>query len=188
MVASAYRMFAERGYGVPLGEVAADAGVSVQNLYLLFQNKQNLVHEALQLAVLGDDQPEPPHRRPWFQEVVNAARPGPAIRVWVDNTLPIYARVAPLAGMFQSEPEVADIWANSERLRYEGFLEVMQLVATKGRFRKGVDMAQAADVIFVLLSPMVYQEFVGGRGWKPEAWGAWVADLVTAALFVPARR
>lgn len=183
MVEAAYRLFAARGYGVPLTDVAAEANVSVQNVYFAFHNKQALVSEALQLAVLGDDRPEPPHRRPWFKKLADARDASTALKLWVDNTLPIYARVAPLSGMFLSEPELADMWAHSEQLRVEGFREVMTLVATKGKLRPGVGVDEATDVMFVLLSPVVYQEFVRGRGWTPERWGSWVARVVHQAAF-----
>jgi AcrR family transcriptional regulator len=183
IVEAAYQLFVERGYGVPLVEVAAAAGVSVQNLYVTFHNKQTLVQQTLQLAVLGDDRPVPPHERSWMRHLVEAPSPAKAIQVWVANTLPIYKRVAPLAGMFLAEPDLAEIWAHSELLRIEGFRQVMSLVADKGSFRPGLDVDSAADVMFVLLSPVVYQEFVGARGWDPERWSAWTADALSRLLF-----
>lgn len=185
IVEAAYRSFAAGGYGVALADIARDAGVSVQSIYVLFRNKHALVGDALQLAVLGDDEPTPPHRRPWFQGLVDAPDPRTAIAIWVDNTLPIYARVAPLAGMFLSEPAVADIWAGSEELRIDGFREVMALVAAKGALRPGVDVGAAAESMFVILGPLVYQEFVIGLGWPPDRWGAWATDVLTRALFEP---
>jgi AcrR family transcriptional regulator len=183
IVEAAYRLFVERGYGVPLAEVASEANVSVQNLYVAFRSKQVLVGEVLQLAVLGDDLPIPPHHRPWFRELLDAPDARSAISVWVVNTLPIYARVAPLAGMFLSEPELAEMWARSETLRIDGFRFAMEQVMPKGRPRAGVDLDGATDTMFALLGPLMYEELVGGRGWTPDRWGAWVTDLVVRALF-----
>jgi AcrR family transcriptional regulator len=185
IVEAAYRLFAEHGYAIPLVDIADAADVSVQTLYASFRTKPGLVGDVLQLAVHGDDLPEPPHRRPWFAELVAADEPGRAIGIWVANTLPIYARVAPLAGMFLSEPELASLWSRSEQLRLDGFREVMELVAAKGPLRQGVDLGRATDIMFVLLGPLVYPEFVGGRQWPAERWGAWVTDTLTTALFEP---
>jgi AcrR family transcriptional regulator len=182
-VEAAYQQFVEGGYGVPLTDIAAAAGVSVQNLYLHFTNKQKLVQAVLQLAVLGDDIPVPPHERPWFQQVIDAATPAAAIAIWVENTLPIYARVAPLAGIFLSEPDLADMWAHSEQLRLEGFRHVADVVATKGKLRVGVDIGSAADVMFVLLSPLLYREFVNGRNWASARWGEWATHALADILF-----
>jgi AcrR family transcriptional regulator len=185
---AAYTSFVEKGYEVPLTDIAAAADVSVQNLYLLFSNKQNLVQAALEHAVLGDQHPVPPHEQPWFQELVRAPDPRSAIRIWVNNTLPIYRRVAPLAGMFLSEPSLADIWAHSEKLRIEGFRFAMGIVAQKGRLRPRINLDRATDVMFVLLSPIVYQEFVNGRGWTVSGWGKWTAETLTDTLFSPTER
>jgi AcrR family transcriptional regulator len=183
IVEAAYRLFSERGYGVALAEVAAAAGVSVQNLYLLFSNKQRLVQATLELAVLGDDSPVPPHERPWFRELAEAADPEAAIRIWVENTLPIYARVAPLAGMFLSEPSLESMWAHSEKLRVEGFRHAMEVVARKGRFPPGMNLDRATDIMFVLLSPVVYSEFVRGRGWSASGWSEWASHALAGMLF-----
>jgi AcrR family transcriptional regulator len=176
-------LFAERGYGVPLADVAAAAGVSVQGLYATFRNKQTLVAAVLELAVLGDAAPIPPHHQAWFRDLLEATDPKTAIRIWVENTLPIYARVAPLAGMFTSEPAVAAMWANSERLRIEGFREAMTAVAAKGTFRPGIDLDSATDVMFVILGPLVYQAFVRDRAWAPEGWGRWASATLAESLF-----
>jgi AcrR family transcriptional regulator len=186
IVEAAYRRFIEGGYGVPLADIAASANVSVQNLYVAFRNKQTLAGAVLELAVLGDDLPIPPHRRPWFQSLVDASDPGTALKIWVDNTLPIYARVAPLAGMFLAEPELTAIWANSEELRVDGFRYAMETVLAKGRGRPGYDLETATDTMFVLLSPLLYQELVGSRGWTAERWGTWVTDVLVRAIFVDA--
>jgi AcrR family transcriptional regulator len=184
MIEAAYRLFCEHGYGVPLTEVAASAGVSVQNVYLAFHNKRQLAREALQWAVHGPDLDLPPHEQPWFQRLLKSRDAADAIRIWVENTMPVYARVAPIAGMFLAEPELSDTWERSEKLRMFGFRQAMSAVAAKGKFRPGCDLDTAVQVMFVLLSPAVYQEFVRRLGWAPDRWGRWVADLLTRAIFV----
>src|ERR1700730_5010578 len=89
IVEAAYQLFVERGYGVPLVEVAAAAGVSVQNLYVTFHNKQTLVQQTLQLAVLGDDRPVPPHERSWMRHLAGARRAAQSIRACVRHTVPM---------------------------------------------------------------------------------------------------
>ena len=183
MVEAAYRLFCERGYGVPLSDIAAAAGVSVQNIYFAFGNKQTLVEEALKLAVLGDDLPLGPHERPWFQAVISATDPAVALKVFVDNTLPIYERVAPLASMFMSEPDLAELWAGSEKLRLDGFRYVTGVIAAKASLRAALDLAGATDLVFVLMSPATYREFVAGRGWTSERWASWTAASLAELLF-----
>ena len=182
-VDAAYRLFCERGYAVSLTEIAAAARVSVQNVYVSFRNKRNLAREALELAVHGPELDLPPHEQPWFQDVVAARDATAAIAVWVTNLLPIYARVAPLAPMFISEPELAEVWERSEELRMFGFTEVMKVVAPKGTLAPGLDDRAGVEVMFVLLSPLVYQEFVGRLAWRPERWGDFTTGLLATAIF-----
>src|SRR5437016_4737527 len=121
MVEAAYELFRQRGYAVPLTEVAEAAAVSVQNVYFTFQNKRRLAREVLQWAVHGPEVDRPPHEQPWFQQLLAASTASDAVGIWVENTLPVYARVAPLAGMFLAESELAETWDRSEMLRMYGF-------------------------------------------------------------------
>jgi hypothetical protein len=132
---------------------------------------------------MGPEIDLPPHEQPWFQELLSASSVSEAVRIWVENTLRVYARVAPIAGMFLSESELSEPWDRSEKLRMYGFRQAMTAIAPKGVFREGCDLETAVQVMFVLLSPLVYQEFVVRLRWPPARWGTWVADLMTRAIF-----
>lgn len=185
MVEAAYDLFAERGYNVPLAEVAERAGVAVQTVYFTFHNKATLMSAVLTLAVLGDDLPLAPHQRPWFDRLKAEPDPRKALRHMVDGTTDIFRRVAPLLGIFQTaDPELSLLWERSEKLRLEGYRSpVMQTLATKGRLRRGLDLDAAADILFVLLSPSVYREMVIQRSWAEDRWRKWIAELIAGALF-----
>jgi hypothetical protein len=79
--------------------------------------------------------------------------------------------------------ELTEAWDRSEKLRLSGFRCAMAAVAPKGRFRPGHDQNTAADVMFVMLSPLVYQECVDRLKWPVQRWSGWAADAVTRALF-----
>jgi len=181
IIEAAYKLFAERGWSVPLTAIAEEAGVAVQTLYFTFHTKVELLREALQLAVLGDEQPLPPHERPWFHAMVAEPSAARAIGMVVDNTAPIFARVAPLTGVFRSgDPEVAQMWARSEALRLDGYRIMTQAVARKGRLKVKLD--EATDILFVLLSPDLYWLIVMNRGWTPDRWRKWIAATLRGAL------
>jgi AcrR family transcriptional regulator len=185
VVEAAYRLFAERGYSVPLTAVAAQAGVAVQTVYFTFHTKVDLMREVLTFAVLGDDLPLAPHQRPWFEKLKDEPDPTKALRHMVDGTADIFERVAPLVGLFQTaDPELAEIWAVAEKLRLEGYRSpVMETLVKKGRLKAGLDLDSATDILFVLLSPEMYREVVGKRSWPHDRWRNWTADLVSGALF-----
>ena len=185
MLDAAGRLFAERGYSVPMTAIAEAAGVAVQTLYFTFHTKEALLGETLQLAVLGDELPLAPHQRPWFQELRAEGDPRRALAILVDSSQAIFERVGPLVGVFQSgEPEPAAIWAGSEKLRLEGFRDpVMKALAAKAPLRTGLDEEAATDILFVLLSPALYDQLVLRRGWPPDRWRAWITQTLGDAIF-----
>jgi AcrR family transcriptional regulator len=181
MVEAAYKLFSEQGWGVPLTAIAAEAGVAVQTIYFTFHTKIELLQATLQLAVLGDELPLAPHERPWFHAMVQEPDARKAIAMIVENTLPIFGRVAPLSGIFLSrDPEVAAMWAHSEKLRVDGYRILIEAVARKGPLK--VDLDEAVETVFVLMSPDLYWKAVSDRGWPPERWRRWLTDLLVAAL------
>jgi AcrR family transcriptional regulator len=181
MVEAAYKLFSERGWNVPLTAIAEEAGVAVQTLYFTFHTKVALLNEALALAVLGDDQPIPPHERPWFHAMAGEPDVRMAIAMVVDNTMPIFARVAPLARALRSgDPEIVAMWQRSEQLRHDGYRKLVQTIAKKAELAVGLD--EAVDIAFMLLSPDLYWMAVSERGWSPERWSSWLKRALADAL------
>lgn len=181
MVEAAYKLFSERGWNVPLTAIAEESGVAVQTLYFTFHTKVALLNEALALAVLGDDQPIPPHERPWFHAMAAEPDVRTAIAMVVDNTMPIFARVAPLTQALRSgDPEVVALWQHSEQLRHDGYRKIVQTIARKSEFRVKVD--EGVDIVFMLLSPDLYRMAVSERGWTPARWARWLKGTIADAL------
>lgn len=186
IVEAAYRVFCERGYSAPLTAIATEAGVSVQSLYFTFGTKIALLAEVLQLAVHGDDDPRPPHERPWFDLMNAEPDPYRAMLILLEGTQGIYDRLGPLAGVLAtSDPEIAELWQRSERLRYTGLSHATDAILAKGRAR--VSLKAARDTAFVMLSPDTYQSFVTGRQWKAKDWREWTARTLTDSWFDPDR-
>ena len=183
MVEAAYRLFSERGYSVPLTAIAAEAGVAVQTVYFTFHTKAALLQETLQLAVLGDDQPLAPHERPWFGRYAAEPDQRKALQVLVASTQPIFERVSPLVGIFQTgDPEVTAMWDHSEELRAEGFRQMVAVLAKKGPLKPGLSLDEATDVLFVLLGPELFHSIVAGRGWSVARWRRWISATLAATL------
>jgi AcrR family transcriptional regulator len=183
VVGAAYRLFCDRGFEVPMTAIAAEAGVSVQSLYFTFHTKVELLRAALQFAVHGDDQPTPPHERPWFAAMVAEPDPQRAISILLEGTQGIYERLAPLAGVFHAgDDEVREMWQHSEELRHAGMTLMTEALIRKAPLRPSVDVATAADIVFVLLGPQTYQEFAS-RGWTLPTWQQWTAQALVDALF-----
>jgi hypothetical protein len=57
-----------------------------------------------------------------------------------------------------------------------------QTLLKGGHLRPGIDLDEAADVLWTYSSPELYELFVVRRGWTVERYGRFVADAMIAAL------
>src|SRR5258708_24102668 len=119
MIDAAYKLFSERGYGVPLTEIAREADVAVQTLYFTFHTKAELMSAVLHLAVLGEDLPPSPLDQPWFQKMLAEPDPRNAVQRFCDGSTDIFVRVGPLSPSIarSGDPDVDAMRASSEQLR-----------------------------------------------------------------------
>ncbi|HXA43279.1 MAG TPA: TetR family transcriptional regulator [Candidatus Solibacter sp.] len=185
MVEAAYKLFSERGYTVPLTDVAKEAGVAVQTVYFTFHTKAELMGAVLELAVLGDDLPLTPIERPWFAKLLAEPDPRKALQIFVDATTEIIERVGPLSPSISrsGDPDVDALWRHSEQLRIDGYRKIVEAVVRKGKLRRGLTLDEAVDITFVLLAPPLYNEVVRLRGWTVDRWRKWMGQTLADAIF-----
>jgi AcrR family transcriptional regulator len=189
MLDAAIACFTAEGYdGATMAAIAARAGVAVQTLYFTFHTKAGLLQQTLDRAVLGDGPPIPPPQTPWYQAMQAQQAIRPALQHLVGGVSHILQRVAPLRPVFDgaaAEPGVAQVWANAERLRLDGYRAIIELLASKQPLATGYTLDSATDVLFVLLGPDTYRAFTHDRGWLLSQWQAWVTTTLERDLFTP---
>jgi AcrR family transcriptional regulator len=187
MVEVAYNLMSTRGYPqTMMAEVATQAGVAVQTVYFTFHNKPGLLRAAFEFAVLGDHLPIPPQQRPWFSAMEQEPDFGRALTVAVDATAAILKRVTPLASVVQmlgDDPEISAFQQMSERLRREGYRQMIDVLALKRDLRPDLNRDDATTILLTLLGPEVYRAMVIDHGWDEEKWRAWIIQMVAEALF-----
>jgi hypothetical protein len=162
--------------------------VAVQTLYFAFHTKAQLLKETLDRAVLGDGPAIPPPQTQWYQAMRTQQAIRPALQHLVGGTSQILQRVAPLRPVFEAaaaEPGVAEVWANAEQLRLDGYRAIIELLAGKQPLTAGHTPDSATDVLFVLLGPDTFRAFTDGRGWPLDQWKAWVTTALEHDLFTP---
>lgn len=190
ILGAAHALFVERGYaGTTLEDVARTAEVSVQSVYFHFGNKRTLLKEAVDVASVGDDEPIPLLERPWVRELENATDPRRVLTAWVANSRVIYERVAGLLRVVRdasgSDASMAEQWALNEQQRLEAFHHLARSLARTRGLRRGLSTKRAADLIFALLGPEVFELLVSERGWSSRAWEAEMTSVLEAALLEP---
>jgi AcrR family transcriptional regulator len=189
IVRAAYSLFLEQGYAdTTMTQVAEAAGVAVQTVYFAFHTKARLLASAYALAVGGDeDQPRIPQLQPWYLALVGEPDLALALRHLVTGVGEILRRVTPLHLVARvtadSDPETARVLAGSERLRVDGYREVLGLLRAKAELRAGLSLERATDVLLLLVGRDAYHALVDERGWSHEEWVDWTIAAVADQIF-----
>jgi len=186
MVGAAYRLFCENGYvATTMEAIAREAGVAVPTLYFTFHTKGAILGEALDAAVMGLDEPLDPEDAPWYRAFEAEPDPRRALKMLVENTTVILRRVGPLMAAIHAaanDPEVAAVHDLAARRRQEGYRDIVRLLARKEGLRQGLTVARATDILFVLLSPDLFDALANGRGWSFVECNRWLVEVLSEQL------
>ena len=183
---AATTLFVRDGYlTTTMAAIAAEADVAVQSLYLRFGSKLAILKAGLDVAIVGDLEPIPLMEREWVRRLAETQDGPEAVRLFVrevtrilDRTYPIYAVVqAAAAG------EAGQLLTENKRQRAEGQRVNAEVLSRKPGFASGLTVDTAADLIYGLVSEDHYGLMVGDRGWSPEKWEKWCAEILTGILF-----
>jgi AcrR family transcriptional regulator len=187
ITAAARDLFAEHGYGATtLQDVADRAGVAVQTIYFVFGNKRSLLKEVADTTIAGDDQPIATMERDWFRDALAAATAPELLWQLVHGTGQIIARVAPILDVLRTavaiDPEIAEQWPQDGNPRYTVHAAAARALVAKPGASPCVSAEHAADLLYGLLSPELYQLYVRDRGWTPGQWEQWAYHTLRSQL------
>lgn len=187
IVEAARDLFIEQGYGVTLmPEIAQKAGVAVQTIYFTFGNKRSLLKEVVDVVIAGDFEPIATMDRPWFHIALAADTAEEMLRAHVEGTCRVLDRVASIYQVIEAasaaDPEIADLWSFDANPRHTVQTAAAKALVSKPGARPGVTAEHAADILFGLLSPELYQLFVHQREWPSAAYENWVHDTLQTQL------
>ncbi len=94
---AATRLFAERGYGsTTMGDIAEAAGVSTETVYASVGPKPEVLKQAIDVAIAGDDLPIPLNEREVIHEIQQAPTARAKFRLFATLVRSILGRLAPL--------------------------------------------------------------------------------------------
>lgn len=185
ILAAARDAFLERGYtGTTLTAVARAAGVVVETIYRGFDGKAGLFKAVVEAAVAGGAARAqvPIEQRPAVRAVIDEADPHRQLERYAATQPGIHARMGPLmrvlAGAAATDPELARVQREMEEFRLAGLGRFAQLLADRGALRPGLSAADARDVLWTLCSHATYDQLVAQRGWTPQQYQAWLADIL----------
>ena len=180
---AATAVFLERGYaGATMRAIAAAAGVAVPTVELGFGTKAGLLKAAIDVAIAGDDEPVPVLDRAWAATARQATSAAALLTVAADVIAAAQSRSAGLVlAVFEggrTDPELA---ALATQLTDQRAGTVRWLVDALGRMAPPAD--GAADDLWLLMDPAIFDRLVRHRGWTPERYARWFARSAHALLY-----
>jgi hypothetical protein len=129
--------------------------------------------------------------RPWFRELLEERDPKRRLLLVARNSRVVRERTATLAEIVRhaapADKQIAELWERFQRELYElGMRRIAETLDRDGVL--AVDVATATDILWTLTHPDVYLLLVRERGWAPDDYERWVADVLCGQLLAGARR
>lgn len=174
ILAAAWKRF-EAGDAANLEDVAVDAGVSRQAVYLHFGSRAGLLKALVDHmdAELG------------LYARLEAIRSLPSPRDQLEASLRLTAEYQPrihaigmaLYRLSATDDDARQAWDDRMGHRRAGLREVLRALHAQGALVEGWTVEEVAEALVAAGSPTTWQELVVERGWAPERFGAWLLHL-----------
>jgi AcrR family transcriptional regulator len=185
IIEMAQRRFLNDGYGpTTISAIAEDAGVSVDTIYKSFGGKPGLIRAMAARALLGRG-PVPAEQR--SDELQTRERdPRKLIARWGVFVTEITPLAAPIMLLVRdaagSHPELRPLIEEVHADRLRRMTANARRFAAAGHLRRGISLAEAANVMWTYSSVELYDLLVLRRRMPLKTYGRFVADAMIAAL------
>lgn len=191
VVSAAAALFIADGYAATTMEGIADASSTAPaTLYRLFGSKTGVLTAVLDAAAGGDDEPVALSDRPQVQALLTHSDPELQLQGFAGLAREVVSRLAPLQRILliaaELDPAASALLDEHTRQRRVGQSRIAHTLAAASALRPDLTESEAADIVYVLMSPEVYRLMVDDRGWSPDAYESWLARSLIAQL-LPSR-
>lgn len=187
IIGAAYDEFVEKGFhGATIASIAKRAGVAAQTVYFVFHSKVTLISAVIDTQVMGDEEPTLPQETDWWQAAFAEANAAEAVRIFIRGASPLFARASAISEILRAaaltHDELAATHREHEQLRLDAFRQVIEMVASKGKLRDGLDVDAATDVFFTVYGDTTFYLLTVERGWSAGRVVEWLCDVVPGML------
>jgi AcrR family transcriptional regulator len=186
ILAAARFLFARRGIDkVTIAEIAERAGVAASTVYAAFASKAGILRALMKSALFG------PGFKAAQERLAGVTDPVRLIELTAGVARAIYESESRELGMLRGassfSPELRKLETEFEQLRLEMQKERVDLLFARSMARKGLDIDQARQILWMYTSRDVYRMLVHESGWSPDQFQAWLARALVDALVDPER-
>jgi AcrR family transcriptional regulator len=184
---AALSLFIQHGYvGASMGDIAEAAGVSVKTVEAAFGTKAKLLSSLWDISIVGDDDVIPLAERAWFREMLEEPDARRQLALHARNSCRIKRRLGALTEVMrraaQADPEIGDLWQLIQDQYMQDQAKVAESLVAKAALRAELDIAESAEIIWMLNHPSVYYLAVVERRWQEERFERWLADAFIRQL------
>jgi AcrR family transcriptional regulator len=184
---AAQKLFEEQGYAAtPMAAIAAEAGVALKTVYVVFETKSGVLRALWHLLLRGDEVDVPVGERAWYRAVIDEPDPARQLELNARNARAVKERAGRLLGVLRgaapTEPDINDLWERVQRDFYDNQRVIVESLAAKQALRDGLDVDRATDILWTLNHPDLWQLLVLQRGWTPAEYERWFADTACTQL------
>ena len=184
---AAERLFERQGYAATtMAAIAAEARVALKTVYVAFETKSGVLRALWNLRLRGERDELPVAQQQWYREVLDEPDPERQLRLDARNSRVVKLRIAAVLEMIRGaapiDPDIAALWSRIGTEFHANQRVIAQSLADKGALAPGLDVERAADILWTINHPNLWQLLVGERGWTPEQYEAWCADILCAQL------
>jgi AcrR family transcriptional regulator len=190
VVRAAHDLFVAQGFAATtVAAIAEAADVSVPTVYDGFGSKAELLKQAIDVALAGDDQPVPVAERPparWVDEAGTAeellGRYAVMMGELAERSGPIYDVLIRAA---DAEPDLAELLGRFEAQRLVAATRIAEAVRNRGGLPPGRSLDAARDVIWLCNAPEVFTMLVTKRGWSARQYVDWARHALVQLVVAP---
>jgi AcrR family transcriptional regulator len=187
ILSAAQRLFEADGYAATtIAGIAMEAGVSSKTVYLAFETKSGVLRALWNLLLRGDRDDVPVAEQRWYLDVLEEDDPERQLRLNARNSTSGKQRLSRTLEVIRSaaaaDADIAALWRRiqSEYRANQG--TIVERIAQRGALLPGLDVEQAADILWTINHPSTWQLLVVDRGWTPAEYERWAADAACREL------
>lgn len=185
VIEAARELFVSNGYGATtVDAIAARAGVGRATVFKCVGGKPALMRAAHHAAMVGRDDPRPPHEAGLADRWAGVTDGIPLLEVYVEVVTDVFEAVGPIHEAMvraaSESVELRDQLAELDRERHAASIRTAQLL--KADLRPGLSTARAADILWLHNDPLLWQSLHYRRQWTKAEFTAWLTDALRGQL------
>jgi AcrR family transcriptional regulator len=190
---AAHRLFKRQGYGATtMAAIAAEAGVALKTVYLAFETKSGVLRALWNLRLRAGRDEVPIAQQEWYREVLEEPDPEHQLRLNARNSRAAKLRIAAVLEVIHAaaplDSDIAALWSRIQSDYHANQRAILESLAEKGALRTGLEVDRATDILWTINHPNLWHLLVGERGWTPEQYEHWTADLACSELLSERQR